>query len=111
MTAAHKLACQPSLQPLQVFKALLNGVEPVALKILGSRDAQPDPEVQVRATRELELLRDCRNPNIVQFLGASILGADIAIVTELMPLGDLHTALSTSAVSWGPRWVELLQLS
>ena len=89
---------------------MLNAVEPVAVKVLGSRDAEPDPEVQARATRELELLRDCRNPNIVQFLGASILNRDIAIVTELMPLGDLHTALAENAVKWGPRCVLLWTL-
>lgn len=90
--------------PLQVYKAMHNLVEPVALKLLGSDDEEVNPEVQARAIRELELLRDCRNPHIVQFLGASIMHRQIAIVTELMPLGDLHTALSSRRVQWGPRW-------
>ena len=88
---------------MQVYKAMHNAVEPVALKLLGSRDEELIPDTQARATRELELLRDCRNPHIVQFLGASIIDRQIAIITELMPLGDLHTALANNAVSWGPK--------
>ena len=81
---------------------MLNGVEPTAVKILGSRGAKPDPGVPARAIRELELLRDCRNPSIVQFLGASILNGNIAIITELMPMGDLYTALAENVITWGP---------
>ena len=85
-----------------MYKAIHNGVEPVALKLLGGRDGEdPSPEVAAWATRELELLRDCRNPHIVQFLGASIVDRQIAIVTELMPLGDLHSAITHNAVTWG----------
>lgn len=91
----------------RVYKAMHNLVEPVALKLLGSDDEEVNPEVQARAIRELELLRDCRNPHIVQFLGASIMHRQIAIVTELMPLGDLHTALSSRRVQWGPRGLRI----
>ena len=41
----------------------------------------------------------------VQFLGAVLFRKQIAIVTELMPLGDLHSALSGGRVVWGPRCV------
>lgn len=90
---------------MQVFKAVLNSVEPVALKLLGSRDQEPDPDSTARAIRELELLRDCRNPRIVQFLGASIFNRQVGIVTELMPLGDLHSALAGAVLKWGPKCV------
>ena len=82
---------------------MINAVEPVALKLLGSKDEDSSQEMQSRALRELELLRDCRNPHIVQFLGASVCNRQIAIVTELMPLGDLHTALANGSVTWGPK--------
>lgn len=39
----------------------------------------------------------------VQFLGAVLFRKQIAIVTELMPLGDLHSALSGQKIVWGPR--------
>ena len=92
----------------QVFKAMHCAVEPIALKLIGGEGDGPSAEVQGRAMRELALLRDCRNPHIVQFLGASLIRGQVAIVTELMPLGDLHSALVSRRIQWGPRCVDSL---
>ena len=82
---------------------MLCTVEPIAPKMIGGEGEAPSAEVQTRAMRELGLLRDCRNPHIVQFLGATTLQNQISIVTELMPLGDLHSALVSRRIEWGPR--------
>ncbi|KAK9789195.1 hypothetical protein WJX73_002262 [Symbiochloris irregularis] len=88
----------------KVYKAMLGKVEPVALKILGGEaEDGASAEAAARALRELKLLRDARNPHIVQFLGAVLFRKQIAIVTELMPLGDLHSALAGQRIQWGPR--------
>eukprot|EP00887_Chlorella_sp_A99_P006860 scaffold2.g6860.t1 len=62
----------------QVFKALYDGVQVVAAKVLTrlSDDAQLESFVQ-----EARILRDCRDRNIVQ------------LVTEFMEGGDLYRAL------------------
>jgi hypothetical protein len=88
-----------------VYKGLLHGVQPVAVKLLHRPDA---------AARELEreaaLLRTLRDRNIVQFLGASFEGAAALLVTEFMEFGDLWRALPLRSragdriFAWHRRW-------
>ena len=53
------------LEWLQVYKAMLGKVEPVAMKLLGGEaEEAASAEAQQRAIRELKLLRDCRNPHM-----------------------------------------------
>ena len=48
----------------QVYKAVLGGVQTVAVKMLAG---QQDPAAQAKFCREVAILRSCRNSNIVQF--------------------------------------------
>ena len=71
--ACHALRAGCNRCPgVQVYKAFLSGVEPVALKVVGGSAAENTDDGIMRAMRELSLLKDCRNPNIVQFLGACL---------------------------------------
>lgn len=44
-------------------------------------------------TREANLMKSLRHPNVLQFLGASLNPPDICIITEYMPLGSLNKLL------------------
>ena len=50
------------------------------------------------------MLKDCHSAYVVQFLGALLFDGHIALVTELMPDGDLFTALHRGLVGpWDDR--------
>ena len=50
--------------------------------------------------REIALLKACRSQHVVSFMGACFLDGEVQLVTELMPAGDLWTALRKGHVSW-----------
>lgn len=75
---------------MQVFKATMAGMTPVAVKIVQGQSRKEQERFQLECT----ILRNLRHGNIVQFLGASVVAGQILLVTELMPRGDLWTALS-----------------
>ena len=50
--------------------------------------------------REIALLKACRSQHVVSFMGACFLDGEVQLVTELMPAGDLWTALRKGQVSW-----------
>lgn len=84
----------------QVYQGLMNGVQPVAIKVLDGDDNRDALQ------REIGILKDSRNPHIVQFLGACV-GKDdkMLVVMELMDQGTLFNALADGRVSWYNRCV------
>lgn len=77
---------------LQVYKAKRFGVQPVAVKVL-----REDSGKQIENfKREIEMLRNLRDNNIVLFLGACKKDGQLMLVTEYMPQGDLWNALNQS---------------
>lgn len=65
------------------------GVREVAVKIAtGNSAAQKE-----KFLHEILILKGCRDPNIVQFLGASVGDKQIVCVMEFMPGGDLYKAI------------------
>eukprot|EP00884_Botryococcus_braunii_P017069 jgi/Botrbrau1/4045/Bobra.152_3s0006.1 len=80
-----------------VYRALMNGVQPVAVKVMESQDTYARQAV----AREIAILKDSRNPHIVQFLGACV-GTDgkMLVVMELMDQGTLFQAIADGRVSW-----------
>ncbi len=81
-----------------VYKGMLNGVQPVAVKLL----RHPGAEAREAFFREVAIMQHVsRDRNVVQFCGVSTVGDQIVIVSELMEGGDLRAALA------GPRGAEL----
>ncbi|KAK9825465.1 hypothetical protein WJX81_005752 [Elliptochloris bilobata] len=86
-----------------VYKALLNGVQEVAVKIFFDvHTAREEADI----LREVAILKGCRDRNVVQFYGACLEPENgcIMIVTEYMEHGDLWHALQSfrksGALSW-----------
>ncbi|KAK9905638.1 hypothetical protein WJX75_003659 [Coccomyxa subellipsoidea] len=82
-----------------VYKGIWQGNTPVAVKFVTGHS----PKEQQRFRNEVAILKSLRHVNIVQFLGASMAGDQIMLVTEYMPRGDLWRALSqdsTHHFSW-----------
>ena len=87
----------------QVYKAILNGYRPVAAKFIAP--VVGPLSSQKRLVREVGLLKyfaDRNSPYLVQFLGATLIGNQLVIVTELMK-GDLFNALGNDDHVWGPK--------
>jgi len=61
-----------------------------------SSASQPSKQV----LREIALLKACRSQHVVSFMGACFLDGEVQLVTELMPAGDLWSALRAGHVSW-----------
>lgn len=57
---------------IQVYKALLDGFKPVAVKFLHPASCAIDESNTAKFTKEIELLRACRDKNVVDFHGAWI---------------------------------------
>jgi serine/threonine protein kinase len=61
----------------------------VAIKVVSS----PTAAQQKSFIKEIMLLKACRHPNIIFFLGASIQAQQTLLVMEVMPGGDLFTQI------------------
>ncbi|KAL4437815.1 hypothetical protein ABPG77_005727 [Micractinium sp. CCAP 211/92] len=91
-----------------VFKAMRNGVQPVAVKVLGTVDSRVNSGV-IKAVsnadlmKEISILRACRDTNILQFQGACFDGQRTLLVTEYMEGGNLTHNLRTKKVTWWRR--------
>jgi serine/threonine protein kinase len=83
----------------KVYKALRNGAQPVAVKVLMS-----GPETRYMALnefrREVAILKACRDPNIVAFLGACMHDDCAMLVTEYCEGGNLARNIVASKVTW-----------
>ena len=72
-----------------VFLAEMDGATPVAVKIVSNQQ----PREVRRFVQEVSILKSLRHTNVVQFLGAFFSTDRIALLTEFLPLGDLHRLL------------------
>ncbi|KAK9835179.1 hypothetical protein WJX81_003995 [Elliptochloris bilobata] len=88
----------------KVYRGLLDHVQPVAIKIIPAGIAGATPRASVETIREITLLRQCRCPHVVQFMGACVMeNGDTVILMELMLGGTLFEAIATDRVSWHNR--------
>lgn len=87
-----------------VFLGLLHGTTDVAIKVICS----PSPAQHQSFIKEIMILKACRHPNIVSFLGASIQAQQSLLVMEVMPGGDLFTRIQNDDIglySWYQRYL------
>jgi hypothetical protein len=104
----------------QVYLARLHGTATCAVKCVPVLSASPESTLlnssssslellplnkewkpkKERMLREVALLRACRSQHVVGFMGACVLIGEVRLVVELMPDGDLLTALMAGKVSW-----------
>jgi len=80
----------------EVFKGVWNATE-VAIKFLNSPSVINDQFLQ-DFYKEVMIMRGCRHPNVLQFLGASTKPPNICIVMEYMPLGSLYKIIHDDSV-------------
>mmetsp|Transcript_18116 Transcript_18116/g.54546 ORF Transcript_18116/g.54546 Transcript_18116/m.54546 type:complete len:1319 (+) Transcript_18116:310-4266(+) len=83
----------------EVYKAMLKGVNPVAVKVLRDQSYTSREEF----SREVALLKALHNSNIVQFQGACVEDDKMLLITEFMDGGDLFKAISRKQVTWAMR--------
>ncbi|KAL3155148.1 hypothetical protein ABBQ38_011204 [Trebouxia sp. C0009 RCD-2024] len=74
-----------------VYKALMNGVDEVAVKLV--KADKPTNKELTLFHKEVRVLRTLHHRNIVQFYGACLEPSSMFFVTELMKGGDLYSAL------------------
>jgi serine/threonine protein kinase len=82
-----------------VFLGFLHGTTDVAIKVVSS----PTQAQQKSFIKEILILKACRHPNIIYFLGASIQTQQTLLVMEVMPGGDLLTQIAddrTKRYTW-----------
>ena len=93
-----------------MYKANRFGTTPVAVKVLREESGKQIENFQ----REIDLLRELRDNNIVMFLGVCLKDKQLMLVTEFMPNGDLWNSIQNSATSkflWYQRWGFFVSLS
>eukprot|EP01121_Diplochlamys_sp_Union-15-3_P022745 TRINITY_DN977_c0_g2_i2.p1 TRINITY_DN977_c0_g2~~TRINITY_DN977_c0_g2_i2.p1 ORF type:complete len:404 (-),score=60.51 TRINITY_DN977_c0_g2_i2:32-1204(-) len=78
-----------------VFKGSCRGKR-VAIKILHKQELEE--KVLSQFLKEVEIMTHLRHPNIVLYMGACTEPGELAIVTELVPKGNLHDLLHNSAI-------------
>jgi hypothetical protein len=83
----------------EVYKAMLKGVNPVAVKVLRDQSYTSRDEF----SKEVALLKALHNSNIVQFQGACVEEDKMLLITEYMDGGDLFKAIARKQVSWNLR--------
>jgi len=86
-----------------VYRGVLNGVQPVAVKVMG----RPGASASRSFLREAAIMQHVsRDRNVVQFYGVAETGEEQMVLSEVMEGGDLHAALSGprgGEVGWGGR--------
>ncbi|KAG7667074.1 putative serine/threonine-protein kinase [Nannochloris sp. 'desiccata'] len=89
----------------KVYKALRNGVQPVAVKVIptSSRGGDAERKEKDSTRQEIAILRACRDANIVQFQGAHLGPDQTLLVTEYMEGGDLMANIAAGRVTWWRR--------
>eukprot|EP01133_Synstelium_polycarpum_P020952 gene20952-25152_t len=83
----------------EVYKGYWRGVI-VAIKKLPAHNV--NDAVLREFHKEIELMRNLRHPNVIQFLGSCTISPNICICTEFMPRGSLYGILhdQSLALSW-----------
>ncbi|KAI7838603.1 hypothetical protein COHA_007611 [Chlorella ohadii] len=84
----------------KVYKALRHGAQPVAVKVLAAVGEARYQSQEEAFVREIALLRACRDPNVVAFLGACIQSDRTMLVTEYCDGGNLTRNLMAGRVTW-----------
>ncbi|GMH35458.1 hypothetical protein BSKO_03326 [Bryopsis sp. KO-2023] len=74
-----------------VYKAVMNNVDEVAVKVV--KTEKPSPKELDLFLKEVQTLSSLHHRNIVQFYGACLEPGSMFFVTELMRGGDLYSAL------------------
>ena len=87
----------------RVYKALRNGVQPVAVKKLQISGERQLTVAERDFIREIALLRACRDANIVQFQGAYLSPEETLLITEYMEGGNLALNIAAGRVTWWRR--------
>ncbi len=67
------------------------------------------PEMHIEFEREIMLMRDLHHPHIVQFVGASNIKDNLAIVIEYAPLGSLASVMQKQALTLNMKITVLLE--
>jgi hypothetical protein len=80
----------------QVYKAVLDGTQPVAVKKL----LRSDGALDAKFLREIAILKECHSTQVVQFLGACLTPGCTMLVTELLAGGSLHDMLRVGRFAW-----------
>ncbi|EFA81968.1 protein tyrosine kinase [Heterostelium album PN500] len=80
----------------EVFKGHWRGAV-VAIKKLPAHNITD--HVLKEFHREIELMRNLRHPNVIQFLGSCTIPPNICICTEYMPRGSLYSILHDPKIS------------
>jgi serine/threonine protein kinase len=95
----------------KVYRAMLWG-QPVAVKMLRPSEKVDTADIAELITKEAEIMRSLRHPNIVEFMGvAREKSGSIAIVTELLECGGLDEYLSKrKKLSW-KRYFEIAKVT
>ncbi|KAI3425130.1 hypothetical protein D9Q98_008902 [Chlorella vulgaris] len=85
-----------------VYKAMRNGVQPVAVKVLGSVNSGLVLKSMTPSdfAHEISILRACRATNVLQFQGACFQENRTLLVTEYMEGGNLTHNLRSKKVDW-----------
>eukprot|EP00123_Amoebidium_parasiticum_P006791 comp17659_c0_seq1/m.17450 comp17659_c0_seq1/g.17450 ORF comp17659_c0_seq1/g.17450 comp17659_c0_seq1/m.17450 type:complete len:868 (-) comp17659_c0_seq1:184-2787(-) len=81
-----------------VYKAKYRGTTVAVKKLL--RQSYDDRTINT-FEQEFKMLGDLRHPNIVLFMGACLVIPNMAIITEYLPRGSLHTVLADPAIQIG----------
>eukprot|EP00884_Botryococcus_braunii_P005883 jgi/Botrbrau1/15296/Bobra.0371s0005.2 len=81
-----------------VFRGTLNGVQPVAIKIIQQMEGGVGANM-----REVHILKECRSPNVVQFIGYCMVNDDVWLVQEWMERGDLARNITQGELNWYKR--------
>eukprot|EP00884_Botryococcus_braunii_P006247 jgi/Botrbrau1/15623/Bobra.4_1s0010.2 len=78
-----------------VYKGWWSGVHEVAIKVFTEVNSGGESLLVARKAllREVALLKSCRSPFIVQFLGVSFVGNDVWLCMEYMEGGNLFQAI------------------
>lgn len=66
-------------------------------------------EMKIEFEREVTLMKDLRHPNIVQFVGASNVKNNLAIVIEFAPLGSIASIMEKQKLSVAMKITMLLE--
>lgn len=66
-------------------------------------------EMKIEFEREITMMKDLRHPNIVQFVGASNVKDNLAIVIEFAPLGSLASVMQKQKLSTAMKTAMLLE--
>ncbi|EFN54023.1 hypothetical protein CHLNCDRAFT_136066 [Chlorella variabilis] len=83
----------------RVYKALRHSAQPVAVKVLAAVAEATRYQSQEDFKREIAILRACRDPNIVAFLGASLQIDRTMLVTEYCDGGNLTRNLMAGRIA------------